>query len=83
MKKIGTGETATVELLLSGENIVPRILPVTEDSLVKNFETLDKFSVDKNGELLSGVGLEPMPGMEWNEDSNKMFLELYPDGNIK
>ncbi|XP_050306722.1 maternal protein tudor-like isoform X2 [Anthonomus grandis grandis] len=83
MKKVTTGETAVVELLLDGENIMPKILPETEDGMLTQFETLTKFNVAINGESLPNtVSLEPMPGMEWDEESDKMFLKLYPEGSI-
>ncbi|XP_076270545.1 tudor domain containing protein isoform X2 [Rhynchophorus ferrugineus] len=83
MKKLTTGETATIELLLNGESIVPRILPLTEPGLIRNFRSLNEFNLEKNGEVLSETfSLETMPGLTWNEDSNKKFLELYPIGTM-
>lgn len=82
LKKISSGETTTVELLLNSENIVPKLLPVTQsDGCVKNFHSLNKFDLEKAGEILAdNVCLEPMPGIEWDEESNKKFSQIYSEG---
>ncbi|XP_048521225.1 maternal protein tudor-like isoform X1 [Dendroctonus ponderosae] len=83
LKKISSGETTTVELLLNSENIVPKILPVTQDGCLKNFQSLNKFDLEKTGDILGeNVCLEPLPGMEWDEESNKKFSEIYSEGSL-
>lgn len=83
LKKITTGETAVVDLFLNGESIVPKILPSTVDGFVRNFDSLHKFWIEKDGELLpEPVCLEPMPSMEWDDASNDTFRKLYPDDTL-
>ncbi|XP_066262033.1 maternal protein tudor isoform X3 [Euwallacea similis] len=82
LNKVTAGETAMVELLLNGENIVPKILPVTEDGFIRNFESLSKFCVEKGREMLPELHLEPMPNMVWDDESSKTFLELYPNNTL-
>ncbi|XP_066147642.1 maternal protein tudor isoform X2 [Euwallacea fornicatus] len=82
LNKVTAGETATVELLLNGENIVPKLLPVTEDGFVRNFESLLKFCIEKGEEMLPELYLEPMPNMAWDEESSMNFLKLYPNNTL-
>ncbi|KAL1491704.1 hypothetical protein ABEB36_012262 [Hypothenemus hampei] len=83
LKKITTGETAIVELLLKGENVISQILPLTEAGSIKKFLSLNEFFIEKEGVLVEeSMHLEPMPNMEWGEDSSTKFLQLFPKETV-
>jgi hypothetical protein len=83
IKKLSTGETALVELLVDGVDVTTLIIPKTEDVRVKNFEGLDSMVLLKENEELQGkYKLESLPDITWNEDSLKKFAELNDEGEL-
>lgn len=79
VKKLTTGETAIVELLLDGESVSLMLLPKTVDCHVIKFESLDSFHIKKHDdaeEFNTICKLEPLPGFQWAEESKKMFEDL-------
>lgn len=83
VKKISTGETATVELFIDGKDVVSMLLPITEDGFVKDFKGFNEFYIEKNGEKLEPVyKLELLPGVSFDNDSIKRFEELNKNGKF-
>lgn len=83
VKKLATGETAVVDLLQDGQSVGYMLLPRTVDCYVTKFETLESFHIKKPDdakELNAICKLEPLPGVQWTEDSNKAFCDLNGDG---
>lgn len=85
VKKLATGETAIVDLLLDGQSVSYMLLPKTVDCFVTKFESLDSFHIKKHDdveELNTICKLEPLVGVQWNEESNQIFCDLNQDGII-
>ncbi|RZB39064.1 maternal protein tudor [Asbolus verrucosus] len=80
VKKLSTGETASVELLLDGVDVTTMLLPQTEDVRVKNFEGLELTLVKGDEELKTKFKLEALPDVVWNEESTKKFAEINNEG---
>ncbi|XP_063903150.1 maternal protein tudor isoform X3 [Zophobas morio] len=82
VKKLSTGETAVVELLLDGVDVTTLLLPKTEDVRVKSFEGLDEMILIKGEEQLqTKYKLESLPDVTWGEESIKKFEEITDNGN--
>lgn len=80
VKKISTGETSVVQLLLNGQDVTTMLLPSTEEGLVKEVETLEKLSIEReNGENVE-VALEPLDGQVLDEEAKEKFEELNEQG---
>lgn len=82
-RKLSTGETAVVELLLDGEDITLQLLPKTVDCYISKFDSLESFYITKHDEqeqLSEVCKLEPLPGVTWDEESSNMFMKLYTKG---
>lgn len=80
IRQLSTGETGVVELLLNGQDVSVMLLPRTLDCYVTKFESLDEFYISKHGEeqqLDQVCKLEPLPGVQWNEQANNEFMKMY------
>lgn len=83
IRKLTTGETAIVELLLDGEDITLQLLPKTVDCYITQFDSLESFYIkrsDEEEQLSEVCKLEPLPGIEWDSESNKTFSKLNNEG---
>lgn len=83
IRTLSTGETVIVELLLDGEDVTLKLMPLTVDCYVTRFTGLDEFCIRKYDEedpLEQVYKLEPLPGMQWNEESNSEFMKMNNDG---
>lgn len=83
VKKLRTGETAVVDLLLDGQSVSHMLLPKTIDCCVVKFESFNSFHIRKHGdteELNTVCKLEPLSSVQWNEESNKKFCDLNKNG---
>lgn len=85
VKKLTTGETAVVDLLLNGQSVSYMLLPKTVDCYVTKFETLESFHIRKHDdveELNTVCRLEGLVGVQWNAESNRIFADLNRNGEI-
>lgn len=85
VKKLSTGETSVVELIVDGEDVSAMLMPKTLECTITKFESLDSFYIAKKGEqepLETSFGLEGLPGLHWNQESEKNFEEMIDSGNI-
>lgn len=83
VKKLTTGETAVIDLLLDGQSVSYMLLPKTVDCFVTKFESLESFHIRKHDdekELNTICKLEALSGVQWNEESNKIFRDLNKNG---
>ncbi|VEN53167.1 unnamed protein product [Callosobruchus maculatus] len=81
VKKLSTGETSVVELVLDGKDVTSLLLPETEIGHVKDLVGLDNFHIEKNGEILPDTfRLEEVNGVNWSEDSLQKFRDLNQEG---
>lgn len=82
-RKLSTGETAVVELLLEGKDISLQLLPKTVDCYITKFDSLESFYIkkhDQEKQLSEVCKLESLPGITWDEDSNNAFLHINNEG---
>lgn len=83
VKKLGTGETASVVLLLDGIDVTTLIVPQTEEVQVKSFDGFDEIVLVKNGaELEKKFKLEPIQDVAWSEDSVEKFADMNNEGRF-
>lgn len=83
VKKLTTGETAVVDLLLDGQSVGYLLLPKTVDCFVTQVESVESFHIRKHDdveEVNTVCKLEPLVGVQWNEESNRIFCDLNQDG---
>lgn len=81
VKKMSTGETAVVQLLLDGQDVVELLIPKTENCIIKTIESLDALEIEKNGEILpEKYSLENMNGTKWTEESAEKLKEISAEG---
>lgn len=83
VKKLTTGETAVIDLLLDGQSVSYILLPKTVDCYVTQFISLESFHIRKHDdekELNTVCKLETLSGVQWNEESNRIFCDLNKNG---
>lgn len=83
IRQLSTGETGVVELLLDGRDVGQMLLPRTLDCCVSKFEGLGEFYITKHGEgrqLEQVCKLEPLPGIQWNEEADEEFRKMNNEG---
>lgn len=73
VKKVTTGETASVELLLNEVNVIDLLLPKVVDVKIVNFDTFDAITLEGRQETFT---LEELPDVKWADDSKDKFLKL-------
>ncbi|KAJ8968977.1 hypothetical protein NQ317_001098 [Molorchus minor] len=77
VRKISTGETSTVQLFIDEQDLTTILRPTTEKGSLKEIQSLDSLSIEKDGEVLSeNYKLESMPGMTYADDSKNKLEEL-------
>lgn len=94
IKKLSTGETSVVQLLLNDEEISPKLLdatpageiqdcvaPSTEEGYVTDIQSLDNLSIEVAGEpKVSGYKLETVEGKPWDGSAAEKFKDINQEG---
>ncbi|KAJ8954517.1 hypothetical protein NQ318_000749 [Aromia moschata] len=81
VRKISTGETSVVQLLIDGDDVTTMLAPTTEDGYIKGIEDLGSLNIEKDGESLpESYSLEAMPGTTWTDESKSKLEEMSKQG---
>ncbi|KAL3281927.1 hypothetical protein HHI36_005130 [Cryptolaemus montrouzieri] len=84
VKKLTTGETSLVELLVDGEDVSSKLLPTTDNGFVNNIESLERFSISKEGVVSEEkYKLEKISGTDYNEECIEKFVEINNEGKTQ
>lgn len=92
IKKLSTGETSVVQLLLDDEDIVPNLFvatstdedcaaPSTEEGYVTEIESLDDLTIEMAGEPKStNCKLETVGNKPWHGSATEKFKDINQEG---
>lgn len=95
LKKLGTGETSIVQLLLNDDDIVMSIMgdssigsdsnndvTSTEEGYVTEIRSLQNLHIEVAGEAkITNCRLDTIDGESWNEEATTKFKDINQEGN--